>query len=143
MALSELNANPKSDCYYLQVLFLAFVITVPIVLINMVVGLAIYEIRTMQAKAELLSLKRTIQSIPNMPKYLLEKTNMFRKLRQTLNTKGDNLLLCVKPIGTRRKNSHHLYFWNNQSNKPGKDTGLKIPDKIVKSTLKRLQVRSL
>ena len=132
-------------CYYLQVLFLAFVMTVPIVLINMVVGLAIYEIRTMQAKAELLSLKRTIQSIPNMPKYLLEKTNMFRKLSQILNTKGDteHLLLCVKPIGTRRKNSHHLYFWNNQSNKPGKDTGLKVPDKVVKSTLKRLQVRSL
>merc|ERR1712131_189542 len=43
-----------------QVLFIAFVITVPIVMINIVVGVAINEVRTLQAKAELLSLKRTI-----------------------------------------------------------------------------------
>ena len=66
-----------------QVLFVAFIITVPIIVINMIVGLAIREVRTLQDKAELISLKKTIQSISNMPKSLFNKFNadMFKMFR--------------------------------------------------------------
>ena len=66
-----------------QVLFVAFIITVPIIVINMIVGLAIKEVRTLQDKAELISLKKTIQSISNMPKSLFNKFNadIFKMFR--------------------------------------------------------------
>lgn len=62
---------------------MSFIITVPIIVINMIVGLAIREVRFLQDMAELISLKKTIQSISNMPKSLFNNfnTNIFKKLR--------------------------------------------------------------
>ena len=145
-----------------QILLVLFIITVSIAVMNLLVALALKEVKILYDHAELFSVKKTIEKIPKLPNFLAERTNIFfslaTNLKSSTSSNEDNsnqdahLSLCVEPFKEKFDFSmdpildltscYKLYFYDVRKGIKSSETGFEVPYQIVKGSLDLLKKSS-